>query len=75
MLLLCVHALTRTGAGLVAVVVHGRRQRLWVGPGKYPILHSSKDGNIVRGVLRVSACTQRRSSGGVVEQLPVAGAL
>jgi hypothetical protein len=25
----------------------------WVGPGKYPTLHSSKDGDIVRGVLEL----------------------
>jgi hypothetical protein len=25
----------------------------WVGPGQYPTLHSSKDGNIVRGVLEL----------------------
>ena len=25
----------------------------WVGPGKYPTLHTSKDGDIVRGVLEL----------------------
>jgi len=25
----------------------------WVGPGRYPTLHSSKDGDIVRGVLKL----------------------
>jgi len=25
----------------------------WVGPGKYPTIHSSKDGDIVRGVLEL----------------------
>jgi hypothetical protein len=33
--------------------VHGRRQRSWVGPGKYPILHASKDGLVDRGVLEL----------------------
>jgi len=32
---------------------HLQKLEDWVGPGKYPTLHSSKDGDIVRGVLEL----------------------
>jgi len=50
---------TRVGSDSVNIFIltdstnHLAELEDWVGPGKYPILHSSKDGDIVRGVLEL----------------------
>jgi hypothetical protein len=35
----------------------------WVGPGKYPTLHCSKDGDIVRGILELLSSSSPGQSG------------